>query len=108
MANYPYQNYQPPYQGFQQRQGEYICRPVTCREEAVSAPVDYFSPLVLPDLGHGVIYLKRFNPQTGASDFAEFRAVQPEPPQQYVTVEEFNAFREELKKKRRKSDDDTE
>ena len=101
MANYPYQQYQqtyqPPMQVYQPpRQGEFLCRPVTCREEAVGAQVDYFSPLVMPDLGHGVIYLKRFNPQTGSSDFVEFRASQPEAPPQFVTMEEFNAFREEV------------
>lgn len=33
--------------------------------------------VILPDLAHGVIYVKRFNPNTGASDFLEFAYVQP-------------------------------
>ena len=54
--------------------------------------------VLLPDLAHGVIYVKRFNPNTGASDFGEFQLVQPqqaapvekavETPE-YVTVRHF-------------------
>ena len=84
----------------------FACHPVTSREEAVAAQTDYFSAgLVMPDLGHGTIYLKRFNPQTGASDFFEFRAVQEEKAEelvQYVTMEEFEKFKNQLKKGERK------
>ena len=85
---YPQMNYQQQrmdyLQSMQQPQqtqqpGDLQARIVTSREEAVAAQTDYFSAgLVMPDLGHGTIYLKRFNPQTGASDFFEFRAVQEE------------------------------
>lgn len=55
----------------------FACRPVTSREEAVAVLADYFSPgTIMPDLGHGCIYLKRFNQNTGASDFYEFALVQ--------------------------------
>ena len=97
----PMQQPQPMAQAF-------ACHPVTSREEAVAAQTDYFSAgLVMPDLGHGTIYLKRFNPQTGASDFFEFRAVQEEKaeepaPVQYVTMEEFEKFKNQLKKGERK------
>lgn len=78
----------------------YTCRPVTCREEAVAAQTDYFSAgLVMPDLSHGVIYLKRFNPNTGSSDFGEFKYCPPQPeaatgidPAQFVTRKEFEEF----------------
>lgn len=80
----------------------FACHGVTSREEAVAALTDYFSAgLVMPDLAHGVIYLKRFNQQTGASDFYEFRLVQDGQKEQaeavqYVTVEEFEKFQKEL------------
>ena len=78
----------------------FVCRPVGSREEGVAAQVDYMSAgLVMPDLGHGMIYLKRFNPNTGTSDFAEFAYKPPEPPAppvQYVTVDEFEAFKKQL------------
>ena len=71
------QQYNPQPQ--QQMSPAFACHPVGSREEAVAAQTDYFSAgLVMPDLSHGMIYLKRFNQQTGASDFFEFRAVQPE------------------------------
>lgn len=102
----PYQQNQqyPPAQNMQQAQnGGYICRPVTCREEAVAAQVDYFAAgLVMPDLNHGMIYVKRFNPNTGASDFGEFKYCPPQPqispeaanfdPEQFVTRQEFEEF----------------
>ena len=84
-----------------QTTGGYICRPVTCREEAVAAQVDYFSAgIVMPDLAHGVIYLKRFDPNTGASSFHDFKYAPPAPPvesgsidpAQFVTRKEFDEF----------------
>ncbi len=93
-----------PMQQFQTMQqpqsGGYSCRPVTCREEAVAAQVEYFSAgLIMPDLSHGVIYLKRFNSNTGASDFNEFKYCPPQPemaagidPAQFVTRKEFEEF----------------
>ena len=51
---------------------------VTGREEALAVIADPMSAgVLLPDLAHGVIYLKRFNPNTGTSDFLEFSYVQP-------------------------------
>ena len=102
MQQFPTQQMQQP----QQMAQAFACHPVTSREEAVAAQTDYFSAgLVMPDLSHGMIYLKRFNQQTGASDFYEFKAVRPEQkeetpePVKYVTVEEFEKFRAELTKK---------
>ena len=96
----PQQTYFPQ----QQVNPAYSCHPVGSREEAVAAQTDYFSAgLVMPDLSHGVIYLKRFNQQTGASDFFEFRLAQAEPKEeskpQYVTVEEFEKFQKELSRR---------
>lgn len=60
-------------QGFQ-------CRPVTSREEAVATQVDFASPgTIMPDFAHGTIYFKRFNSNTGGSDFLAY-VLQTEPP----------------------------
>lgn len=53
-----------------------VCRPVTSKEEAVGVPVDFMGSLmVFPDMGHGKVYVKRFNSQTGSADFMEFAYV---------------------------------
>lgn len=79
----------------------YNCRPVTSREEAVGAPTNYVGPGdVFVDIGHGMMYLKRFNPQTGTSDFLDFARVAPaaaapapapQPSQDYISAAAFNA-----------------
>ena len=93
------QNAQPP-QNFGQGSG-FLIQPVTTRQEALAVIADPFaSGVLMPDMGHGVIYLKRFNPQTGASDFAEFRPVAETPPPaepQYVSVEMFEKTVENLR-----------
>ncbi len=98
----PQQQMQPQQLPAAQMAQAFACRPVTSREEAVAAQTDYFSAgLVMPDLSHGVIYLKRFNQQTGASDFFEFKLAQPEAKHevQYVTVAEFEKFQKELSRR---------
>lgn len=60
----------------------FVCRPVASREEAVAAQTDFFGPgIIMPDLGHGMIYLKRFNQTTGASDLLEFAYIPSQPAQ---------------------------
>lgn len=89
------QYYQPQAtpQATQPLQSGYATRAVTSKEEALGVQVDFFGPgTIMPDLAHGVIYLKRFNQNTGASDLLEFayqppQAAQPEP--QYATVDMF-------------------
>lgn len=57
----------------------YVCRPVTSREEAVAVTVDFLGPgTIMPDFGHGMIYFKRFNPNSGGAEFFAF-SVQPPP-----------------------------
>lgn len=101
----PYQTIQMPYQMPQQQpqmqmpqaqpQAGYSTRPVTSREEALGAQVDFFGPgTLMPDLAHGVIYLKRFNQSTGASDLFEFRAAAPEAQEQ--PPNEIDGIREQL------------
>lgn len=61
------------------QQPSFVCCPVTSREEAVAYRVEAFGPaVVMPDLGHGMIYFKRFNEKTALADFGEFRYVQQE------------------------------
>ena len=80
------------------------CRPVTSKEEAQAVQVDFFGPgTIMPDLGHGVVYLKRFNQNTGACDIFEFVAQQQKeaPVVQYATIDDLNALRDELMSKRK-------
>lgn len=78
----------------------YLCRPVTSRLEAEAVQVDFLGPgTVLPDLAHGAIYLKRFNPNTGSSDFLVFNLetpAEPAPPPQYVTADIVESLRGEI------------
>lgn len=85
----------------------FVVQPVARKEEALAVIADPMSAGVLmPDLDHGVIYVKRFNANTGASDFAEFllpaasQAPQEttEPEVEYVTLEEFRKVVEPLAK----------
>lgn len=70
------------------QQTGFLCRPVTSREEALAVQADYFSPgTLMPDLGHNVVYLKRFNTNTGASDMFKFALVQDAPSEQAVPAE---------------------
>lgn len=72
---------QPNYQQQSFQQPSYTVRPVTSKEEVLAAQIDFMGPGGLfPDMGHGVVYLKRFNQQTGASDILEFRYAEPAPP----------------------------
>ena len=81
---------------FAQQQG-YGCRAVTSREEALGVQVDFFSPgTVMPDLGHGVIYLKRFNQSTGVSDLFEFRYAEPQ--QEQEQPDELRELREAVRR----------
>lgn len=88
------------------------CIPVSGREEALSIRLDFSTRgALMPDLAHGHIYVKTFNEQTGNVDFSDFAPFVPEPPSppvEYLTVEEFNKFRETLKPQRkpRKEPDD--
>ena len=88
MSTYPYPQYgMMPQQPMPQQQmftppappqmpqaPSYTCKPVTSREEAIATATNYLGlGDIMPDLAHGVIYLKRFNRDTGVSDFLEFR-----------------------------------
>lgn len=115
MANYPPYNYYPQTPMYQQQapqqmqqipmqqmqQPGFTVRGVTSKEEALAAQADYMSAgHVMPDLAHGLIYVKKPNLMTGACDFLTFRLTAPQEEKTdvaYVTVEEFMQFKEQLK-----------
>ena len=56
----------------------FVCRPVTSRVEAEAIQCEYFGPgTLMPDLAHGMVYLKRFNQNTGTSEMFDFASVPP-------------------------------
>lgn len=76
-------------------------RMVTSREEALGVPVDFSgAPMIFPDMGHGVIYVKQFNPGTGSADLREFKVTETRVPdaQTYATAADLDALREEFRK----------
>lgn len=86
--------------------GGFNVQPVSSREEALAVIADPLSAgVLLPDLGHGVIYVKKFNPNTGASDFGEFAFVAPKPVpvenpvenMEWVARKDFEAAMEQLR-----------
>ena len=85
--------------------GGFGVQPVTSKEEALAVIADpMVAGVLMPDLSHGVIYVKRFNPQTGASDFGEFAYVQSKSAEknataapELVTLDVFNSTVEKLR-----------
>lgn len=60
-------------------QPNFFCRPVASREEALGVPVDFMgAPMFFPDLAHNVVYMKRFNTNSGAADVFEFKLDTPQ------------------------------
>ena len=85
-----------PQQGFS-------IRPVASREEAMAVQSDFFGPgIIMPCLGQGVIWLKRFNPNTGASDLLEFIYAPPQPKQElageFVPMSMFKELMEKVER----------
>ena len=109
MANYPQYNYQPQQMGtygqqmmqpvYQQpmyqpmqavQEQPLVCRMVTSADEARGVPVDFSGrPMTFLNLPKGTIYVKAFNPGTGAADFAEFRRVETQEPEPQQAGEAF-------------------
>ena len=93
----PYQ--QPTPQPMQQPQQGLSGRMVASREEALGVPADFMgTPLFLPDLGHGVIYLKKFDPNTGTAPLYEFRIAKTEEqaPQEYAKISDLQALNDKV------------
>ena len=123
MPNYPYyyqpyQPYQPPMadqlmqlrqnqfqpvqnQQTQQAQSNFFCRPVASKEEALGVPVDFMgAPMFFPDLAHNVVYMKRFNTNTGSADVFEFHGTQQEAPKDmapaFAPLDEFMSMKDTI------------
>lgn len=81
-------------------QPNFFCRPVASKEEALGVPVDFMgSPMFFPDLARGVIYMKRFNTNTGAADIFEFHGQQEQPSAptpSFAPLDEFNAMKDTI------------
>lgn len=112
----PYGYYQAPYQmpGMPQQMPNQMAQPapvqqqpqglngrmVTSKEEALGVPVDFMGGVtILPDIGHGRIYTKVFNPNTGAADFLEYRLVPaetPAPAVQFAPMTEIEKLRAQV------------
>ena len=101
---YPQNQHIAPAQNQSQGVG-FLTRPVTSREEALGAQVDFLGPgTLMPDLAHGKIYLKKFNANTGASDLFTFaleeEKAEPtkpeEPAPEYALKEDVAGIREDL------------
>ncbi len=95
------QNYQPMYQQPMMQDGAVQARIVSCKEEAIAAPVSPGVRTLFHDPTHGAVYSKLIDPQTGAADFREYLepvVAQPEPPQ-YVTVEMLSQFQADVEKR---------
>lgn len=82
-------------------QSNFYCRPVASREEALAVPVDFMgSPMFFPDLAHNVVYMKRFNTNTGAADLFEFHGQQVKeqntPAEAFAPLEDFMDLKDAL------------
>ncbi len=100
----PYQRqaYPPAYpQQPMMQDGAVQGRIVSCKEEAIAAPVNPGVRTLFLDQTHGAVYSKLIDPQTGASDFREYTepvVTQPDTPQ-YMTVEMFNEYKDGLERR---------
>ena len=67
-------------QGGNNGQAVFPCVPVMSRAEAERAEINCFGPgLIMTNLGQGMVYLKRFNPQKGEVEVLDFAFVPPPP-----------------------------
>ena len=98
----PFRGYQPAQSGFPYQQASYIpqqqaapvaqqaspqpgfrIQAVASKEEAMAVQTDFFGPgVIMPCLGRGAIYLKRFDQNTGLSEMLEFIYAPPQPKQE--------------------------
>lgn len=82
-------------------QSNFYCRPVASREEALGVPVDFMgAPMFFPDLAHNVVYMKRFNTNTGSADVFEFHGTQQEAPKDmapaFAPLDEFMSMKDTI------------
>ena len=82
-------------------QSNFYCRPVASREGALGVPVDFMgAPMFFPDLAHNVVYMKRFNTNTGSADVFEFHGTQQEAPKDmapaFAPLDEFMSMKDTI------------
>lgn len=81
----------------QQQMLTYALQPVSSKEEAVAARIEFASlGTIMPDPVHGVIYLKCFNKDTGGVDFITFAPYQEPAPPEYATAQDVGEMREKI------------
>lgn len=108
----PQQQYQPyqirqdfmpqqqPQPILQQQTGGFTIRPVASRAEAEAAQIPFDgSTHFFYDTSSGKLFAKTFNAMNGTAPLVTFSREEERQAPQYVTLEEFNAFKEELMKK---------
>ena len=79
---------------FQQQMLTYALQPVSSKEEAVAARIEFASlGTIMPDPVHGLIYLKCFNKDTGGVDFITFAPHQEPAPPEYATAQDVGEMR---------------
>lgn len=78
----------------------FACRPVTSRAEAEVSQIPFDgSTTFFVDMANGKIYAKTFNPNNGTAPLVTFsRDMDVVQAPQYVTLEDFNALKEEIEK----------
>lgn len=92
-----YYGQQNPYQYRNYSQPSLSGRMVTSKEEALGVPADFTNGCTfMPDLSHGRIFAKIFDPNTGSAPMKEFRLVEAEPEQQYATQQDVLQLRNKL------------
>lgn len=103
MHNYPPVAPQTPSAGFSAQQGVtpapgFVCRPVAAKIEAETAQIPFDgSTTYFVDTGSGKIYAKTFDFNTGTAPLVTYVREQPEADKpRYATVDELQAFRDEL------------
>lgn len=122
-----YQSFMPQYQPYQVRQefmpqpqqsvmsqqaAGFSIRPVASRAEAEAAQIPFDgSTHFFCDTASGKIYAKTFNALDGTAPLVSFIREEVQPAPRYVTLDEFNAFKEELMAKKpagkgKKTDDE--
>lgn len=80
-----------------------VSRPVTSKEEAMGIAADFSgAPMIFPDMAHNVIFVKRWDYQSGSAVFTEYvpKNAPPTPsedtPAGYATQNDFKELAERL------------
>lgn len=78
-----------------------MSRPVSSKEEAMAVGADFSgAPMIFPDLAHNVVFVKRWDFNTGSAVFVEYvpKGAEPEVPAVYATKGDFKELAESVEK----------